>query len=300
MGLTPVLGLLPGPLMLLLAERGQALQTTCPNLDWTVKPYIPQCAQMQSHNVKPPRSCRLTPSYGQVVHAAHQLLVPKPPVAPPVWSVEPSSDPWNAAWDTEAPNELQQFLLEVLLTPNQTSKHSSSPEQHQHNPLVPAPVPNLPSKSASLVSHPTGSTSKGVTTAEAELAAAPGSSEHPSVSLDTVTDRSVDSNAATSTAAFSHAPGVQQRDAAKAWLQTPSSRKRSRAGSEQTDTQTACDTLHSQPSLGRPSKKVRRATGSKSANAVLSLAEIAQAAKDGVVFAKFARFAPWPAQVSRQ
>ena len=255
---------------------------------------------MQSHSVRSPHTCRFTPSCGHVVHAAHPLVPLQPPDVPSIWSVEPSSDPWNAAWDTEAPEELKQFLLEVLLTPNQTSKGSSRSEQHKQNLSVPAPVPDLLSKATSPVDLSSGARSRGVTTAEAKAAAAPGNSKHPSVSLDTVTDRSVDSIAATSTATFLHAPSAQQRGAVKALLQTPSSRKRSRAGSEQTDAQTAADALHTQPTIGRPSKKVRQATGSNSAKLVLSAAEIAQAAKDGVVFAKFARFTPWPAQVSRQ
>ena len=228
----------------------------------------------------------------------HPLVPLQPPVVPPIWSVEPSSDPWNAAWDTEAPEELRLFLLEVLLTPNQTSKGSSGSEQHKQNLSVPAPVPGLPSKATSPVDLLSGARSKGV--AKTKAAAAPGSSEDPSVSLDTVTDCSVDSVAATSTATCLHAPSAQQRGAAKALLQMPSSRKRSRAGNEHTVAQAVPDTLYTQPTIGRPSKKVRRATGSKSAKAVLSPAEIAQAAKDGIVFAKFARFPPWPAQVSRQ
>ena len=276
------------------------MHTTRPDSDWTIKSYISQCAQKESHTVTSPRTCRFTPSCGQLVHPAHPLVPPQPPVAPPVWSIEPSAEPWNSAWDIEAPDELNQFLLEVLLTPTQAFKHSSRSEQHQQNLSVPAPAPDLLSKVASPVDRPNASRSKGVTTAEAEAAAAPGSSEPASVSLDTVTDNSVDSDAATSTAAFSHAVSAQQTKAATAPSQTPSSRKRSRAGSEQTDAQTAPDILHSQPANGRPSKKVKRATGSKSAKPVLSSAEIAQAAKDGVVFAKFARFAHWPTQVSRQ
>lgn len=237
------------------------------------------------------------PCCGQLALAAHPPVSPQPYLVPSIWSIEPSADPWNAAWDTEAPEELKKFLLEVLLTPIQTSKRSCTSGQHQQNLSVSAPAPDLLSKATRPVDLPTG---KADTTAEAEAATAPGSSEHPSVSLDTVTDRSADSGAATSTAAFSHASSAQQRDAPKALLQTPSSRKRSRAGSEQTDAQIAPDTLQCQPSFGRPPKKVRQATGSKSAAPVPSSDEIAQAAKDGIVFAKFARFAPWPAQVSRQ
>ena len=284
---------------MLLAESGQALQTTHPDSDWTIKPYISQCAQMERHSVKSPHTCRFRPACGQLVHATHPLVPPQPPVAPPLRSIEPSADPWNAAWDTEAPDELKQFLLEVLLTPIQASKRSSSSEQHQQNLSLPAPVPELFSKATDPVDRPNSSRTKGVTAAAAE-AAAPGSSEPASVSLDTVTDRSVDSNAATSTATFLRAASAQHTDSARAQLQTPSSSRRRRAGSEQTDAQTAPDSLHSQPAIGRPSKKIKLTDRGKAAKPVLSSAEITQAAKDGVVFAKFARFAPWPAQVSRQ
>lgn len=221
-----------------------------------------------------------------------------PPAVPHVWSIEPSVNPWNAAWDKGAPDELRQFLLEVLLTPTQAAKHSSSSERQLQKLSVPAPAPDSPSKATSPVCRPEAARSKEVTAAVVESTAAPVINDHSSGSQDTITDRSMGSSAATSTAAFSHAPGAQQASAAEAPLQTLSSRKRSREGSEQTDAQTAPDILPTQPATGRPAKKTKRSTESKSAKPALSSTETAQAAKDGIVFAKYARFAPWPAQVT--
>lgn len=268
------------------------MQSTCP--DWTIKTHIPQETQIKSHSVRPLCPCRFTPSCGQLPNAVHPLVSP---AVPDVWRIEPSVNPWNAAWDKGAPDELRQFLLEVLLPPRQTATHSSSSEWQQQTLSVPAPAPVSPSKAASPVRLPEASRSKELTAAVVETTAAPVSNEHSSGSLDTITDRSMGSSAATSTAAFPYAPGAQQTSAAEAPLQTLSSRKRSREGSEQTDAQTAPDILPTQAVTGRPAKKTKRFTGSKSAKPALSSDEISQAAKDGVVFAKYARFAPWPAQV---
>ena len=273
---------------------GHAMQTRQADSDWTIKTYMSRNGKIDSHSTRSPHLCRLTPSCGQPLHRACQHIPPQPPVVPPVWSIEPSADPWNTSWDTEAPDDLKSFLLDVLLMPNQSSKHISGAEQHKQNLEMALDSSTKAASPASL------SQNKGATTVLAEVPALQGGAEQPSASLQTLSDHSMDSDAATATADFIHASGPQQRRAGKPSLQTPSSRKRSRELSEQTDAQTAPDILVTQSAVGRPAKKFKGATGSKSAKPKLSSAEVAQAAKDSVVFAKFARFAHWPAQVIRQ
>ncbi|KAL3130718.1 hypothetical protein ABBQ38_000067 [Trebouxia sp. C0009 RCD-2024] len=256
--------------------------------------------------------------------------------------MEQTADPWKTSWDTAAPDDLSDFLHDVLLKPIQPSKPSS----RLHKQDMPAPqIPlRVPSNSSSHVRLPKAADSRCMPTNFGGATAAPSAVQQPPLSLDTPADRSPDSQATSATADFSHAytaqpTGAQETQAVTATadfrqatrpqpteaqksqaaaasadfsgassaqptagpsasLQTPGIRKRTRSASRQTDAQAMPDNSTTQPAVEQPSKKMKGPTGRSSARPVLSPGEVAQAARDGVVFAKFAKFAHWPAQVS--
>lgn len=253
---------------------------------------------MQIHSTTTPYPCRPTAFCGQVPqHRPYQNMPPPPPVARTAWNMEPSADPWTASWDTAAPEELSGFLLDVLLTPSLTTDPNASSGLPREDFSGPQMAPHLPPKAKSSVRSPKPSDRNCMTTSLGGGTAAPGAIQPPLASLDTLSHPSLESQAATAPADFSHVSRGHPTEPVTAPLQAPSSRKRSRARSERTDVQIAATNASTQPAVGRPAKKMKGATAAKP---VLSRGEIAQAAKDGIVFAKFARFAPWPAQVSSQ
>ncbi|KAL3138753.1 hypothetical protein ABBQ32_005598 [Trebouxia sp. C0010 RCD-2024] len=256
--------------------------------------------------------------------------------------MEPSADPWKASWDTAAPDDLSDFLLDVLLKPTQPCKPSSRPRLHKQD----MPTPHIPQRmSSNAPSHvhlPKASDSRCVPASLGGVtAAAPSALQQPIPCLDTPSERSPDSQAVTAMADFPQASGDQPTEApesqaaaatadfsqafrgqpTEAWdsqvaaasadvsnaqptagpnvsQQTPGIKKRTRSASRQTDAQAMTDNSTTQPAVERPPKKMKGPTGRSSLRPVLSPGEVAQAARDGVVFAKFAKFAHWPAQVS--
>ena len=259
--------------------------------NWTIKTYVSQAGKVESSIVKSANFCFPTPSTTQIpasqLRPCPQQAQPEAPVIQPTLNIEPSADPWGAPWDAGAPDELKRFLLEVLLTSSQAPKYQTCPLQPDQGRPMPGLPPDSSSKAPSPVIARTAVT-KPMTACTQELSA----------SLETLSASSANSDAATEIADFSHAPNTQPPCNSIASSPSFVSRKRSQAESEQTDAQTVLNASVAQHPVGRPAKKAKKSTGNKSAKPALTPTELAQAAKVGVVFAKFARFAHWPAQVN--
>lgn len=259
--------------------------------DWIIKTYVSQAGQLESSTIKPVYPCFLAPSSTQIPPAQPGSHTHQAHLQPPAsWNVEPSADPWATSWDAAAPDDLKRFLFEVLLTPSQASKHQPCTQQPSQGLAMPGLPPDSSSKAASPVMKIAVQT-QGVTKPSAACA------PEQSASLQTLSACSANSDAATAIADFSHASNTQLPYDSRASSQTSTSRKRSQADSEQTDAQTAPQSSVVQQPMGRPAKKVRGSARSNSAKPLLTPSALAQAAEDGMVFAKFATFAYWPAQV---
>ena len=279
----------------LAALLSQTLQSH-PVPGWKIKTYSSQGNKLSSSTITR-HLCHPTPPVAQA--PSSQLTMKPQPLNSqlatilPAVNTQPSTDPFSAAWDAGSPDERGRFLQDVLVTPVRLPSHFTCLSQQQQQQQTPHSSSMAPSLAVPAVPAEEVRESEVGKHSVAAIQA-------PSVSQETVSVCSTDSDAATVTADFSHASSAQPGRAVRASLQTASSQKRSRAESEQTDAQTAPPIIATQRHVGRPAKKKRGLAEGKPTKKKLMSAEVVQAARERLVFAKYARFAYWPAQVSLQ